>query len=342
MMMNARPVPATHDQVQAARDIAEARRVLAAEIEGIKILSDGLNEDFGRAVEVIHAMKKAAGRNGRVIIAGIGKSGHVGRKLAATLASTGTPSYFVHPAEASHGDLGMITESDIVLLLSNSGFNAELSDLITYTRRFGITLIGMTSRSDSPLAQHADIVLLLPRLPEACPNNLAPTTSTTMMLALGDALAVALLERMGLTPEQFKVFHPGGKLGQKLKKVSDIMHGYDALPRVTEDAKMDTVLIALTEKNLGVVLVERTDRRLAGIITDGDLKRHMSPDLLQRDAAVIMTRTPKSIGPDALAAEALELMTRTPGRYLTSLVVMENDRIAGLIRVQDCLQAGIA
>ncbi|HEY8190337.1 MAG TPA: KpsF/GutQ family sugar-phosphate isomerase [Micavibrio sp.] len=340
--MNARPVPAAHDQVQAARDIAEARRVLAAEIEGLKTLSDGLNEDFGRAVEAIHTMKTAAGRNGRVIIAGIGKSGHVGRKLAATLASTGTPSYFVHPAEASHGDLGMITESDIVLLLSNSGFNAELSDLITYTRRFGITLIGMTSRSDSPLAQHADIVLLLPRLPEACPNNLAPTTSTTMMLALGDALAVALLERMGLTPEQFKVFHPGGKLGQKLKKVSDVMHGYDALPRVTEDAKMDTVLIALTEKNLGVVLVEGTDRRLAGIITDGDLKRHMSPDLLQRDAAVIMTRTPKTIGPDALAAEALELMTRTPGRYLTSLVVMENDRIAGLIRVQDCLQAGIA
>jgi arabinose-5-phosphate isomerase len=340
--MNARPVPITTDTQQAATDIAGARRVLLAEMEGIKALADGLDNDFARAVDAVHAMKTTPGRNGRLIVAGIGKSGHVCRKLAATLASTGTPSYFVHPSEASHGDLGMITEHDIVLLLSNSGVNAELSDLIAYTRRFGITLIAMTSKADSPLAQHADIVLLLPRLPEACPNGLAPTTSTTMMLALGDALAVALLDRMGLTPEQFKVFHPGGKLGQKLKKVSDIMHGYDALPLVPLDARMDAALLALSAKNLGAVLVEGPERSLAGIITDGDLKRHMGPDLLQKGVREIMTPLPKTIAPDALAAEALELMTRTPGHYLTSLVVLDAGKIAGMIRVQDCLQAGIA
>ncbi len=340
--MNARPVPVSNDKDRSLRDIAEARRVLSAEMDGLRALAESLDDHFARAVDVIHAMKSAPGRNGRLIVAGIGKSGHVCRKLAATLASTGTPSYFVHPSEASHGDLGMITDQDVVLLLSNSGMNAELSDLIAYTRRFGITLIAMTSKADSPLAQHADIVLLMPKMPEACPNGLAPTTSTTMMLALGDALAVALLDRMGLTPEQFKVFHPGGKLGQKLKKVSDIMHGYDALPRVPPDAKMDQAILALSDINLGAVLVEGPDRSLAGIITDGDLKRHMGPDLLQKNVTDIMTRTPKTIAPDALAAEALELMTRIPGHYLTSLVVMDGNRIAGMIRVQDCLQAGIA
>ena len=340
--MNARPVPLSNDTERSLRDIAAARRVLTIEMDGIKALAESIDEHFARAVDAIHLMKSTPGRNGRLIVAGIGKSGHICRKLAATLASTGTPSYFVHPAEASHGDLGMITDQDVVLLLSNSGMNAELSDLIAYTRRFGITLIAMTSKADSPLAQHADIVLLCPKMPEACPNGLAPTTSTTMMLALGDALAVALLDRMGLTPEQFKVFHPGGKLGQKLKKVSDIMHGYDALPRVPLDAKMDQAILALSNINLGAVLVEGPDRALAGIITDGDLKRHMGPDLLQKNVTDIMTRTPKTIAPDALAAEALELMTRVPGHYLTSLVVMDGNRIAGMIRVQDCLQAGIA
>ena len=327
---------------QSAKDIQNGINVLRTEAEGLQALARSLDDNFAQAVEIIHAMKTTPGRNGRLIVAGIGKSGHICRKLAATLASTGTPSYFVHPAEASHGDLGMITDQDVVLLLSNSGMNAELSDLIAYTRRFGITLIAMTSKADSPLAQHADIVLLCPKMPEACPNGLAPTTSTTMMLALGDALAVALLDRMGLTPEQFKVFHPGGKLGQKLKKVSDIMHGYDSLPRVPLDAKMDQAILALSNINLGAVLVEGPERSLAGIITDGDLKRHMGPDLLQKSVTAIMTKTPKTIRPDALAAEALELMTRTPGHYLTSLVVMDGNRIAGMIRVQDCLQAGIA
>lgn len=328
-------------QTQIDADIAAARDVITTEAAGLTALAQTLDDRFASAVEIVHAMK--ASRPGRLIIAGIGKSGHVARKMAATLASTGTPSYFVHATEASHGDLGMITANDCVLLLSNSGETSELSDLIAYTRRFSIPLIAMTSRGDSTLARHADIVLQLPPVPEACPNGLAPTTSTTMMLALGDALAVALLHRMGLTAEQFKVFHPGGKLGQRLRKVSDIMHGYDALPVVTADTTMDRALITLTEKNLGCVIVSDANRALVGIITDGDLKRHMAPDLLQRTVTDIMSTAPKTIQPDALAVEALDLMTKTPGKYLTSLVVLDADKkITGLIRVQDCLQAGVA
>ncbi|MDB5491577.1 MAG: sugar isomerase, KpsF/GutQ family protein, partial [Micavibrio sp.] len=340
--MNAKPIPLTTDSKQAGEDIAAARRVLATEIAGLNALVNSIDGSFSRAVDVIHSMKTGSSRGNRLIISGIGKSGHVARKLAATLASTGTPSYFVHANEASHGDLGMISEGDIVLLLSNSGENSELSDMIAYTRRFGITLIAMTSKADSALAQHADIVLLMPRMPEACPDVMAPTTSTTMMLALGDALAVTLLERMGLTSEQFKVFHPGGKLGQKLKKVSDVMHGYDKLPIVADTATMDQAILALSSKNLGSVLIESEPGVLAGIITDGDLKRHMAPDLMQKPVVAVMSKNAKTIDPDALAAEALELMTRTPGHYLTSLIVMRDGKIAGLIRVQDCLQAGVA
>lgn len=320
-------------------DIACAVRVLQTEAEGLLALANSLNGDFSRAVTLIDEMKRS--NRGRLIIAGIGKSGHVARKLAATLASTGTPSFFVHPGEASHGDLGMIMEHDTVLMLSNSGENQELSDLIHYTRRFGITLIAMTSNPESTLAKHADLVLLLPKVPEACPNGLAPTTSTTMMMALGDALGVALLERMGLTEEQFKVFHPGGKLGQKLLTVSEIMHKIDAMPLVHEDANMEQALLALTEKNLGCAVIVNRNRELCGIITDGDLKRHMSPDLLQKPVRDIMTRTPKSIEAGALAVTAVDIMTRTPGHYLTSLIVTEKEALAGLIRLQDCLQAGI-
>lgn len=339
--MNAKPILLNTDAKQAADDIAAAKRVLTTEIAGLSALHDALDENFSRAVDVIHTMKTAAGTGHRLIISGIGKSGHVARKLAATLASTGTPSYFVHANEASHGDLGMISEGDVVLLLSNSGENSELSDMIAYTRRFGITLIAMTSKADSALASHADIVLLMPRMPEACPDVMAPTTSTTMMLAYGDALAVTLLERQGLTKEQFKVFHPGGKLGQQLKKVSDIMHGYDKLPLVPMNAMMDQAVLALSAKNLGSVLIESEPGVLAGIITDGDLKRHMAPDLMQKPVTSVMSKNAKIIEPDALAAEALEMMTRTPGHYLTSLIVMQDGRIKGIIRVQDCLQAGV-
>lgn len=329
------------DKAATADDLAHAVRVLEAEAAGLIALAKNLDGGFTKAVEAIQGMKDTD--NGRLIVAGVGKSGHVARKLAATLASTGTPSFFVHAGEASHGDLGMVTEKDIVLLLSYSGESAELSDLIHYTRRFGVTLIAMTGKTESTLGKHADIVLALPSVPEACPNGLAPTTSTTMMMGLGDALAVALLERMGLTPEQFRTFHPGGKLGQKLKTVGEIMHPFDALPLVDEDARMGAAILMLSEKNLGCVLVTGRDSHdLKGIVTDGDLKRHMGPDLLEKPVTAVMTRGAKTIVEDALAAEAVNVMTKTPGRYLTSLIVTdEAGKITGLIRLQDCLQAGV-
>lgn len=323
----------------AMTDIDHARRVLLAEADALRQMADTtLNAEFIAAVDSIDRMA------GRLIVAGIGKSGHVARKIAATLASTGTPSYYVHPGEASHGDLGMVARDDIVLLLSNSGENAELTDLIHYSRRFGIKLIAMTSNPDSTLGRHADIVLRLPRVPEACPNGLAPTTSTTMMIALGDALAVALLERTGLTPEQFRQFHPGGKLGQKLKLVTDLMHGMDDLPMVPETATMAEALLPMTEKNLGCVLVHGAQKTtLQGIITDGDLKRHMGPDLLSRPVTTVMSRKPRTIAGDALAVEALNLMTGDPAHYLSSLIVTGQDgALLGLIRLQDCIQAGLA
>lgn len=323
-------------------DVESAVRVLKAEARALDALAESIDGEFYRAVDAVHQMKSRNQGAGRFIIAGIGKSGHVAKKIAATLASTGTPSYFVHPGEASHGDMGMITDRDVVLMLSNSGENSELSDLIHYTRRYDITLIAMTSNSESTLAKYADIRLVMPKVGEVCPNGLAPTTSTTMMIAYGDALAVALLERMGLTPEQYKVFHPGGKLGQKLLKVSELMVSGGALPVVSQDALMDEALITLTEKNLGAVLVFDTNDDLLGILTDGDLKRHMSPDLLQKSVIDVMTRDPKSIQKDALAVEALDIMTKTPGRYITSLIVKDGDTVCGMIRVQDCLQAGVA
>lgn len=322
-------------------DLSTARRVIEAEIAGLSELSRTLDHSFIKAVDAIDQMR--AKREGRLIVAGIGKSGHIAKKIVATLASTGTPSHFVHAGEASHGDLGMVTEDDVVLLISNSGGSPELADMIAYTRRFGITLIAMTSNPDSPLAQHADIFLRLPKAPEACPNGLAPTTSTTMTLALGDALAVALLERRGLTPEQFGVFHPGGKLGQRLASVSDIMHKRDGLPMVPLNATMESAVLALTEKNLGCALVMGDHQKLAGIITDGDLKRHMSPDLLKKPVTEIMSTHPRTVPATALAVEAVKIMTQTPGKYLTSLIVVdEQGDLAGLIRLQDCLQKGVA
>ncbi len=331
-----------NDVSNGAVDQQSAIRVLKAEARALDALADSIDCEFHKAVDAVHAMKNSDKGSGRFIIAGIGKSGHVARKIAATLASTGTPSYFVHPGEASHGDMGMITERDVVLMLSNSGENSELSDLIHYTRRYDITLIAMTSNPDSSLAKYADIRLVMPKVGEVCPNGLAPTTSTTMMIAYGDALAVALLERMGLTPEQYKVFHPGGKLGQKLMKVSELMVSGDALPIIGQDALMDQALLMLTEKNLGAVLVFDDNQNLQGIVTDGDLKRHMAPDLLQKSVVDIMTRDPKSIQRDALAAEALDIMTKMPGQYITSLIVKDGDKVCGMIRLQDCLPAGVA
>jgi len=331
----------TAQNPQENMDINNAVRVLKAESAALDTLSQHIDDNFSKAVEAVHTMKQNGQGYARLIVAGIGKSGHVARKIAATLASTGTPAYFVHPGEASHGDMGMITEKDMVLMLSNSGENSELSDLIHYTRRYDITLIAMTSNAKSSLAKYADIVLLLPKVDEVCPNGLAPTTSTTMMLAYGDALAIALLERMGLTSEQYKVFHPGGKLGQRLLKVSELMVLGDALPKIRSDAFMDEAILTLTEKNLGVVLVFDEQEQLLGIITDGDLKRHMSPQLLQKSVIEVMSKNPKSISQDALAAEAVDIMTKKQGQYITSLIVQENNKAIGLLRLQDCLQAGV-
>ena len=318
------------------KDLATGRKAILTEMEGLKALADSLDDNFAKAVDAIHTMKTA--RKSRLIVAGIGKSGHVGKKITATLASTGTPAHFVHANEASHGDLGMITEGDVVLLLSNSGESSELSDMIHYTRRFGITLIAITAKAESTLGKHADILLLLPKAPEAC-----PTTSTTMQLALGDALAVALLDKMGLTPEQFSVFHPGGKLGQKLLTVAGVMHKYEELPILPESATMEDVVVELTGKNLGCVLI-MDGKALKGILTDGDLKRHIKTDgLLQKPATSIMSKSPKTIEESALAVEAMNVMTKTEGRYLTSLVVTDaSGAVKGLIRLQDCLQRGVA
>ncbi len=321
-------------------DLDHARRVLELESSALTALAKSLDDKFIHAVETIQAMKDKAA--GRLIVAGIGKSGHVARKIAATLASTGTPSYYIHPGEASHGDLGMITESDVVLLLSNSGENNELIDMISYCKRFHIPLIGMTSNPESTLARHSAIPLVMPKMPEASLDVLAPTTSTTMMMALGDAIAIALLERMGLTPDQFRVFHPGGKLGAKLKKVSEFMISGSDLPLVSPDTLFAQALLISSEKNLGSMIIIDENKNLLGIVTDGDIKRHMSPELLTHPVKDIMSTNPKTISSDLLAAEALDIMLTGFASPITSLIVADNGKIQGLIRIQELLRAGIA
>lgn len=313
--------------------LASARRVLQLESAGIEALAASLDESFTRAIEVMERMTD------RVIVTGMGKSGHVARKIAATLASTGTPAVFVHPAEASHGDLGKITDDDVVVALSNSGETPELADLVNYAKRFKIPLIGITGRANSTLATEADVALILPGSPEACPMGLAPTTSTTVMLALGDALSVALLERKGFTADDFRLLHPGGKLGRLLLRVANIMHTGDELPLIGTDAKMAEALISMTTKRFGCVGVVDDKGCLIGIITDGDLRRHMSADLLNLGTLEVMTPNPRSIRPDALAVEALATMNE---RSITNLFVAEDNRPVGILHIHDCLRAGVA
>ncbi|AOZ68129.1 D-arabinose 5-phosphate [Rhodobacter xanthinilyticus] len=310
--------------------LATARRVIADEIEGLRQLSETLDAGFGAAVELI------LGAKGRVIVSGMGKSGHIGRKIAATLASTGTPAQFVHPAEASHGDLGMVTAADVALVLSNSGETPELADLIAHTRRFAIPLIGVASRPESTLLRQADVALVLPRAPEACGSGIVPTTSTTMTLALGDALAIALMEHRKFTPEHFRAFHPGGKLGARLAKVGDLMHA--ELPLVPETAPMSEALLEISRKGFGVVGVTDATGALTGIITDGDLRRHMD-GLLTHTAAEVMTRAPRTIGPGALAEAAVALMN---DRKITCLFVLDGARPVGILHIHDLLRAGVA
>ena len=311
-----------------------ARRVIRAEADGLVQLADGLGGEFAEAVELM------LGARGLVIVSGMGKSGHVARKIAATLASTGTPAQFVHPAEASHGDLGMLTPDDVLLMLSNSGETPELADMIAYSRRFGIPMIGVASRAGSTLLKQSDVAITLPRVDEACGTGVVPTTSTTMTLALGDALAVALMEHRQFQPEDFRNFHPGGKLGAQLSRVRDLMHVGDALPLVSGTAPMGDTLLEISRKGFGVVGVTDAAGLLTGIITDGDLRRHMD-GLLSLTAADVMTRNPRTIGPDALAEAAVGVMTE---RKLHCLFVIDKElpgRAVGLLHIHDCLRVGL-
>jgi len=329
------PLPADSSRPDEA--IASALRTLEAEGGGIDALRaalrNGLSGGFVAAVELIRKVE------GRVIVTGMGKSGHVGAKIASTLASTGTPALFVHPAEASHGDLGMITKSDVILALSWSGETAELKNLTDYSRRYRISLIAMTANPDSTLGKAADVVLALPNAREACPHNLAPTTSSLMQLALGDALAIALLESRGFTAVDFGLLHPGGKLGALLKTVRDLMHTGAEVPLAPLGARMSDALIEMTRKGLGCVGIVDAEGLLVGIITDGDLRRHMRNDLLDQRVEDVMTRGPKTVRPDQLISETLEVLN---ARKVTALFAIENQRPVGIIHVHDLLRAGAA
>ena len=317
--------------------VTSALRTLSTEASGVEALAAALQSDLGpaftRAIDTIREAK------GRVIVTGLGKSGHIGRKIAATFASTGTPSFFVHAAEASHGDLGMITADDVILAISWSGEQPEMKNLITYAKRFRIALIAMTADGESTLGTAADIALTLPRAREACPHNLAPTTSSLMQLALGDALAIALLEGRGFTSVDFSVLHPGGKLGAMLKYVRDLMHAGPAIPLKPLGTRMSDALVEMSSKGFGCVGIVDAEGRIAGIVTDGDLRRHMRPDLMTALVDEVMTKSPKTIGPNLLASEALEILNSSK---ITALIVTEARKPIGIVHLHDLLRAGVA
>jgi arabinose-5-phosphate isomerase len=317
--------PALADS-QSADDLAVARDVLATEAAGIAALSAALDHGFVLAVELL------AGVTGRIVVSGMGKSGHVARKVAATLASTGTPALFVHPAEASHGDLGMIVPGDAVVALSNSGETAELADLVSHARRFGLPLVGITAAPGSALAL----------APEAGPIGLAPTTSTTMQMALGDALAIALLARRGFTAHDFRGFHPGGKLGARLLHVRELMHTGAEVPLAAPATPMDKALITMTAKPFGCLGIVDPQNRLLGVFTDGDLRRSIGPDLLSRTVESVMTRAPKTIAPEALAGEALLEMNSASRPFTAIFVVDDAGVVNGILHIHDLLRVGIA
>ncbi len=331
-MALAQPAPHPLDQA-----VSSALRTLATERDGLTILMEALGNGLGSVFTA--AVDAIASARGRVIVTGMGKSGHVARKIAATLASTGTPAHYVHPAEASHGDLGMVQPDDVIVALSWSGETAELADIIGYAKRYRVPLIALTSDEASTLGHAADLCLALPKAREACPNGLAPTTSTTMQLALGDALAIALLEKRGFTAEHFRVFHPGGKLGARLKLVRDVMHRNERLPVVGIEARMDEAIEEISRKGFGSVIVVLPDGALAGIVTDGDLRRNLRPDLRTLPVSTIMTRKPRTIAPDDLVATALEIQESSK---ITALIVVENGRPVGLVHYLDLLRAGAA
>jgi len=318
-------------------EIASALRTLDAEASGITALAAAIGNGLGDSLLAAVALMRGA--RGRIIVTGMGKSGHIGRKIAATLASTGTPAFFVHPGEASHGDLGMITADDVIMALSWSGETVELRDLIDYSRRFRIGLIAITANAESTLGAAADVALELPHAREACPHNLAPTTSSLMQLALGDALAIALLETRGFTALDYQILHPGGKLGAMLRFVRDIMHDRAAMPLVCLGTPMSAAIVEMSAKSFGCVAITDRDDRLVGIITDGDLRRHMRADLLDARVEDIMTRSPKTVRPDQIASEVLELLNASK---ITAALVVEHERPIGIVHLHDLLRIGVA
>ena len=325
--------------VVVAPSIQSALRTVATERAGLFALERALAGPLGKAfAESVARIAQAKEAKGRVVITGMGKSGHVGKKVAATFASTGTPAFFVHPGEASHGDLGMITADDVVIALSWSGETRELGDIISFASRFGVTLIAFTAAADSTLGRAADIALVLPRTEEACPHGLAPTTSSLMQLALGDALAVALLESRGFTPSDFSVFHPGGKLGAALRFVREVMRNGEAMPLVAAGTLMSQAVLVMSNKGVGCVGVVDGQGRLLGIATDGDLRRHMAPDLMTRSVDDIMTRSPKTVRPDVLVGEALELMEK---HRISALFAMDGPKPVGVLHMHDLLRIGL-
>jgi len=315
--------------------LTSGSRIIEAEAAALQALSGSLNDSFCRAVELLVATR------GRVVVSGIGKSGHICRKIAATLASTGQPAQFVHPAEASHGDLGMLVDGDSVILVSNSGETPELADIMAYSRRYAIPSIGITGKQGSELIRMVDIGIVMPPIKEACPTGIVPTTSAIMMLALGDALAITLMKHRGFTPDRFRMLHPGGSLGAQLTKVSDIMHIGEAMPQVSPQTRMPEALLVMTQKGFGVAGVVDDEDQLVGIVTDGDLRRHMD-GLLDKSVHDVMTSTPLSITPDSLVQEALAVMHT---RKITCLPVVADDRggqWVGVLHIHDCLRAGAA
>ena len=315
-----------------ASSVAAGRRVIEIEAAALSGLARALDGRFADAVSLL------ARAEGRVMTTGMGKSGHVARKIAATLASTGTPAGYVHPAEARHGDLGMIARGDAVLAVSNSGETAEMNDIVEHKGRYGVPLVAIVGRPGSTLAARADVALALVDAPEACPNGLAPTTSTAMAMALGDALAVALMERSGFTGAAFRLLHPGGSLAARLATVADLMHGGGEMPLVGLDTPMSEAVVEMTARSFGCVGIVDGEGRLTGIVTDGDLRRHMAPDLLARCVAEVMTRDPRTIAPDRLAAEALRVMS---ARKIAVLFAVEDGRPVGVLHSHDCLRAGL-
>ncbi|MDF1747453.1 MAG: KpsF/GutQ family sugar-phosphate isomerase [Alphaproteobacteria bacterium] len=325
-----------------ALDLATGRAVLRAEAAALNDMAEKLDGAFVAALDILMGITAVGDRAGRIIVSGMGKSGHIGRKIAATFASTGTPAQFVHPAEASHGDLGMITERDAVIAISNSGETQELTDLIGHVKRFQIPMISITGRAGSTLSEAANVALVLPQHPEAGEIGLAPTTSTTMTLAMGDALAVALMARKGFTANDFRVLHPGGKLGRQLLKVADLMHRGENIPLVAHKARMDEVVLTITSKHFGCTGVLDDDGALIGIVTDGDLRRHMSDKLTEQPVTNVMTAGPITIPSTMIAAEALNIMNTGKRKITAMFVVDDAQKPVGIVHIHDFLRAGVA